>query len=236
MVHLPFELDIWLEPIVAVGDLTVAAHELLVRPTNGGDLRSWAVRAQVELRQVTSLALRAARTAAVRTTGSLHVNVMPSDLYDPMFSDVVLRTFGSQTAARLVLEVIEDEPLEDRTEVQRSLRRLRSEGIRFAIDDFGDGWADERSAAIVGPEVVKVRLERALEPCVRHRIRLLADEHRASVVVEQVETEAHLTAVRRLGFGYAQGWLWGPSRAANDLLTPLSAVERARRVGPGHRH
>lgn len=224
----PLPLDVWLEPIVAVHDQSVAARELLIRPVDGGSLRAWATASRTEVGRITDLALRAARTALDRTSGVVHVNVTPTDLHDPGFGDAVLHAFTRRLAPRLVLEVVEDEQLEDRPEVARTLARLRQPGIRFALDDFGDGCADERSAAILRPEVIKVRLDRALDRTVHARLLHLTERDRPAVVVEQVETEAHLRSVRAMGFSHAQGWLWGPSRAANDLLAPVDRRRRQR--------
>ena len=97
--------------------------------------------------------------------------------------------------------------------MQRTLLALRRLGVRFAIDDYGDGWADMTSVEIVKPEIIKVRLDRLRAGRTGAE---LADALRdASDAAPRPrgggagrDLLATCTTVRAFGFSHAQGWYW----------------------------
>ena len=85
----------------------------------------------------------------------------------------------------------------------------------FAIDDYGDGWADMASVEAVSLEIIRsTRLpgQEAGTVCVVAAAPWhAAHQIHVDVVVEQIKTQADLDEVRRLGFTHAEGWFWdGP--------------------------
>lgn len=219
MPALLLDLDVHLEPIVRLGDGATVAEELLLRPASGGALLERAAHEGVPMASITERALAAAGEALARRRRALHVNVTPADLADPGFPASVAEALPADALGHLVLEVTEQTELVASRQLARTLVALRRRGVRFAIDDFGDGWAGPPSTALVRPEVVKVRLGRlrdpATGPALTASVRRAAATHHARVVVEQVETAEDLLSVLRLGFTHAQGWYW-PESAEPD--------------------
>jgi EAL domain-containing protein (putative c-di-GMP-specific phosphodiesterase class I) len=214
----PAQLDLWLhlEPIVRLVDHRIVAQELLLRPLHGPRLDQRADGdAGLDLAQVTDAALTAAGEVLEAARLPLHVNITPADLARPDLVDLAVGRVGRDLLPWLVLEVTERSPLVACAVVEANLALLRRLGVRFAVDDFGDGWAGPASVAILRPEIIKVRLARvAGVRCQRGaaRLRRLAAAHRAEVVVEQIESGDHLLLARRSGFGHGQGWFWSGAR------------------------
>ncbi len=72
----------------------------------------------------------------------LFINLSPQDLTDDFIKDVVQRakTYGVETA-RIVFEITEREAIQDIGRMSSFLKGLKEAGFRFAIDDFGSGYA-----------------------------------------------------------------------------------------------
>jgi len=100
-------------------------------------------------------------------------------------------------------------------ELLATVVRLRSIGVRIALDDVG---ADARSLALMpllAPEVIKLDLRLVQEnPShqiaeIVHAVSAEAERTDALVLAEGIETEAHRQTALALGARYGQGWLFG---------------------------
>lgn len=195
------------EPIVRLADGQVTARELLSRPYPSGSLDGL-VGPPATMRAITEFALHGAGVLLEASPLPLHVNITPTDLTEPDLPARIDALIDEASRAHLVLEVTEHTEIRPSPVMDRNLIELRRRGIQIAVDDFGDGWADERSVAHLRPEVVKVRLANLARPGLADRLRSVAAEHQAQVVVEKVETAGDLAAARASGFAFGQGWFW----------------------------
>lgn len=206
------DVSIHFEPILDLEDRQVAARELLVRPVGGGQLLRRAERAGIDRAWITRLALSTAGTMLEHSSIPMHVNITPDDLARPAFADELLQTVPAASLRSLVLEITEDAPVLAGAPLDATLQSLRAEGVRFAIDDFGDGWASVESVEAVRPEVIKVRLPRlhrnGAPTALARQLHTISARWVALVVVEQIETPADLILAITLGFPLAQGWYW----------------------------
>ncbi|MEO8277963.1 MAG: EAL domain-containing protein [Thermoanaerobaculia bacterium] len=128
---------------------------------------------------------------------------------------------------RLVAEVIEHwstaVKLED---LDAGLRRFREENIAVALDDVGAGVANLGLILFASPSYLKIdrslvegvaqdpRKEAALR-C----LNALAVQLGAETIVEAPATFADLDLVGRIGIRYAQGFILGKPRTAQQLLS-----------------
>jgi EAL domain-containing protein (putative c-di-GMP-specific phosphodiesterase class I)/ActR/RegA family two-component response regulator len=119
-------------------------------------------------------------------------------------------------ADRIVLEMTEQSAVTDYDELAQCLRPIRERGVRFAIDDFGAGFASLNHVVQLAPDFMKLDrtliVDVATDP-VRHSLieRLLsfADEAGIAAIAEGVEKEDDLAELRSLGVPYGQGFLLG---------------------------
>ena len=195
------------EPIIRLADGRITARELLSRPYPSGSLDG-VVGPPATMRAITEFALHGAGVLLEGSPLPLHVNITPGDLAELDLPARIDALVDERCRPNLVLEVTEHSELLPSSAMERNLQELRRRRIRIAVDDFGDGWADERSVAYLRPEVVKVRLANLARPGLAARLRRVAAEHRAQVVVEKVETAVDLTTARASGFAFGQGWFW----------------------------
>jgi EAL domain-containing protein (putative c-di-GMP-specific phosphodiesterase class I)/GGDEF domain-containing protein len=226
------ELRLEYQPIVDLDDMTVAGIEALVRwdhPVLGrvspvdfipvaardgflGELGDWVLRNACE------------EFVGLRRQGPLHrlqflsVNVSRQDLADPAMADKVIAAVrGAQMEpGQLLLEITESELATDPLRVARTLRQIRSRGVRIAIDDFGVGHSSLASLHELPVDVLKLdrsflcqslagRKGRDLF-AIAHAVVNLAHSVELQVVAEGVESVDQLTLLRSLHCPLAQGY------------------------------
>ncbi len=226
------ELTLVYQPIVEISDGRIRAVEALSRwthPTLGevtpdefipaaarigmiGKLTAWVLHAACS-----NLATwRDASPAAADLR--LSVNVSPGCLSDPQFPRTVathLRQSGVP-ADRLMLEITESElNVADPTAVANA-ETLRSGGVYLAIDDFGAG--ESSLARLARFPITHLKLDRCFLESVRlpqddvpliRAVVAMASELDVTLIIEGVETQAHLDLLHRAGCTQAQGYLLG---------------------------
>jgi diguanylate cyclase (GGDEF)-like protein len=141
----------------------------------------------------------------------LFVNLSPSLLGDERVVQAL-----APMAARLVIEVSEQEQVDDYDLLARHLADWQDRGTKVAVDDTGSGYASLRHVLRLAPDFIK--LDKSLVDGVDHdrSLRALvasfvafARESGAAVVAEGVETRDQLAALRDAGVHHAQGYLLG---------------------------
>jgi EAL domain-containing protein (putative c-di-GMP-specific phosphodiesterase class I) len=145
----------------------------------------------------------------------LFVNVSPAELNDPGLLERITHdlTEAGLAGDRLTLEITENGPIDSSsfpTEVVDGLRLL---GCHLAIDDFGTGHSTLGRVVEIPASVLKIdrSFSQALPGSVESAAvissaLLLGHNLRRTVVVEGVETEEALRALRELGSTHFQGY------------------------------
>ena len=186
----------------------------------------------------------AVRDRAVLVNGGIDINVAVNlsteNLRD--FS-IVDRIAGIVAAAherpeRYTLEITETRLVDDLAQVLEVLIRLRLQGFRIAIDDYGTGAATmqllmqlpstelkiDRSFVAAAPrsEQGRVLLQSAIELGLR-----LGQK----VIVEGVETEAEAQLARELGAHLGQGYLFARPMTRDELIIWTARQDGQLRLG-----
>ena len=235
------EAELWsvYQPIVALADRSVVAHEALLRgvvdgrEVGGGDLFFVAEQAGW-LHRLDRIGRESAIAGAAPWIGDadLFVNFDPTSIYRPQVclasTERVLHETGI-APERLVFEVVESHAIADRGHLVSILDHYRSMGSRIAVDDVGAGLSSLSLLAAVRPDVVKLdkglvqQLPRDGARTVLAAVTDLAHQLGAVVVAEGVETERLADEVTALGADLGQGWLFGrPTRPEPPVEEPES--------------
>lgn len=137
---------------------------------------------------------------------------------------------------RLCLEVTERLLLDGEAAVS-VFQKLKTLGVRLALDDFGSGYSS--LAYVQRFPVDEIKVDKAFvaglgnDPkamAIVRTIVTLAHELGIEVVAEGVETEAQLGIVRAMGVDLAQGYLIGPPLPAAEVSRWFPPAFRATRV------
>lgn len=225
------------QPLVAVGDRRIVGCEALLRPA--GAYASAITTFQLitlaeESAQIVELGREVLRQACEQAARwhrsgyelSVAVNVSGVQLREPGFGTEVATVVADTgiDPARLTLELTET-ALGEVGPATAALDAVRASGCRIALDDFGTGWSSLAALRHLPIDVVK--LDRTLVSDVarsdrsRDSVAALVSLARAldlEVVAEGVEDASTLDALVALGCGRAQGYLFAPALAPDELV------------------
>lgn len=132
--------------------------------------------------------------------------------------------------AALVIEITEHENVTDLPRLIKVGADLRAAGLRFALDDFGDGRSSLRLWAELRPEIVKIDKyfvrdvhTNAIKVQTLKGLTRLAETFGTLLVAEGIENDAELKIVRDLGIDFGQGYFLGrPGPVPVDAILPAA--------------
>jgi EAL domain-containing protein (putative c-di-GMP-specific phosphodiesterase class I) len=143
----------------------------------------------------------------------LSVNVSPATVLDPRFRKLISRADPS----RIVLELTEHARVGDYDCLARETDRLRTLGMRVAIDDVGAGFASLRHILKLRPDLIKLDLSLIRDinsdptkQALAASLISFAEKSDATIVAEGIETAQELSTLVMLGVEFGQGLFLGP--------------------------
>ncbi|MCC3375831.1 EAL domain-containing protein [Cohnella sp. REN36] len=216
----------YMQPIVQLNG-TAIGYEFLLRPLpdhppfRPAELFSAAREAGLH-----SFLDREARNSAIRLAKrqvpagvKKFINFLPSSIYRPdtclqaTFEQILM---SGMDPADFVFEVVETERLDDLDHLKRIFAAYRSQGIRLAMDDLGDGYATLDVMEELRPDYVKLdrkwidgcdtdpRKQRHIENVMER-----ASRFHGVVLAEGVERDEEWRYLRQAGVPLLQGYLFG---------------------------
>lgn len=160
----------------------------------------------------------------------LSVNVSPiqfnSDNFDQQVLEVIAETRIDPT--KLILEITESTLMSSQEKTERALARLRENGVRFSIDDFGTGFSS--LSYLTRLPVSSIKIDKAFisamgePPSANTSDRKLicaminlAHSIDLKVVAEGVETDTQYAFLKDAGCNLVQGYLTGRPMSAEHI-------------------
>lgn len=211
------DVDVALQPIVDLKDGEAVGFEALARFR--GDDRTpdlWfkdAAAAGLGVELELMVIRKALRLAEALPEGTyLSINASPATIFDPRFTALI----GEYDRARLLVEVTEHELVDNYDGIKSVLAESRAAGLRIAVDDVGAGFSSMRHILRLDPDILKLDRDLTVnvstDPSEQALVAAMvgfAAKVGARVVAEGLETPEALNALRILGVGFAQGYLFG---------------------------
>ncbi len=117
----------------------------------------------------------------------------------------------------MVFELLEDEEVKNFVLVRDFIKKIKSYGVKIAIDDFGVGYSNYERLLKYQPDILKIdgSLIENIESddysylSALKSIVSFAKEQNIKTVAEFIENEAKFNIVRDLGIDYSQGYYFG---------------------------
>ena len=222
------------QPIVDLNDGHVFGYEALARPEGYGASDSVETLFEVahrsgHIRDLDWLCRRAAlsQAALLPANAQLFMNVSVAALLDPLHDVdqlLLLLEWTGRSADHLILEIGEHESVRDFDRLQLVLGSYRKAGIRFAIDDLGEGFATTELLEIADAEFVKLARSLTMNSARKssraaiHAALTFAGSRNATVIAEGVENELVSDQIRSLEIPLGQGFGLGRPTVASELL------------------
>ena len=144
------------------------------------------------------------------------INLSGRSLSDPTFTEFVMETLDQHSIdpAQLCFEITETAAIDNLAECERLILSLKALGIYFALDDFGKGQSSFGYLQRLPVKYLKIDGDfvRGIDHkpenfAITKAIHTLAHELDKLTIAEQVETEAELACIKRLGVDFVQGYL-----------------------------
>lgn len=227
------------QPIVDLNDGHVVGYEALARPEGFGASDSVEALFEVahrsgHIRDLDWLCRRSALSQAASLPAGilLFMNVSVAALLDPLHDVdqlMLLLEWTGRSPHRLILEIGEHESVRDLDRMRLVLTSYRKAGIRFAIDDLGEGFATTELLDTAAPEFVKLARSLTMNAARRStRVAIktalgFAHAHKSVVIAEGVENELVSDQIRSLKIPLGQGFGLGRPTVAADLLDAAAA-------------
>lgn len=180
---------------------------------------------------------KACETAKQWPELKISVNVSPGQFRNPAFTDYV-RYVLKQTeieASRVTLEITEGYMIQNPQRTRLSIERLKSLGVKVALDDFGSGFSSIGYLRQFGFD--RIKIDRSLVTDIigdsRQREMLQATVALARaldipVTAEGIETEEQAVALRLFGCDSLQGYFFGKPMTADHINDRLQERREAR--------
>ena len=166
------------------------------------------------------------------------VNVSGASLGADTWVDGLLRMTATvpDIRRRLLVEVTETAAVADIEAATRRLKVLRDAGIKVCLDDFGVGAASldylhrlpADTVKIDGRFVREVATDSRSQALIGHLVGLCT-ELKLDVIAEMIEHPEQSEAVRKLGVGFGQGWLFGRPAPEPVAAGPSKDIPARRR-------
>ncbi|MFZ0130832.1 MAG: EAL domain-containing protein [Candidatus Dormiibacterota bacterium] len=227
------------QPIVDLNDGHVVGYEALARPEGFGASDSVETLFEVahrsgHIRDLDWLCRRAALSQAASLPDGilLFINVSLAALLDPLHDVdqlLLLLEWTGRSPHRLILEIGEHESVRDLDRLRLVLTSYRQAGVRFAIDDLGEGFATTELLETAEPEFVKLARSltmNSVRRSARNAIKgalSFARVHDSIVIAEGVENELVSDQIRSLDIPLGQGFGLGRPTVAAELVDAAAA-------------
>jgi diguanylate cyclase (GGDEF)-like protein/PAS domain S-box-containing protein len=157
------------------------------------------------------------------------INISPHSINDPDFVQFLVDKLKNSVLPpeRICFELTERSALSNVMAARHFMNSLRQLGCRFALDDFGDGWSSlahlkhlSFDYVKIGSDFTKGMLCSAIDFAIVKAINDVSQAMRSKTVVEAVESEELLAALRdpRLSIDYVQGYAIQRPRPLAELF------------------
>ena len=159
-------------------------------------------------------------------------NVSPLELLDEDFAEFILSTIAKSGVGpdHLVLEITEGAVLKNVEEAVRVMKRLRRQGVQFALDDFGCGYSNLSSLSQLPISMLKIDRSLLVDADCDRTARIilrnvvaLCKELSIKSICEGAETAEQIDLLRQLSCDSVQGFISGRPMPAAELKLLLAA-------------
>lgn len=168
---------------------------------------------------------------------TLSVNISPQTLIDYRLLSVVHKVMANPLPAgwALEFEITESQKVQEPARVAEVMEKLRSLGIRIALDDFGSGYSTLHY--LTRYPLDKIKLDRSMVLGLAkpdgfnflQQVVKLCMVIQCEILIEGVETHEELEQVKMAGIGLCQGFLFHRPLPGNAVCL-LLADQRKKRI------
>ena len=224
------EMDVLYQAQVTARTFRIAGFEALARwnhPTHGPlSPDAFLDGSEESLEDLTTFVLnRACEDAARWPSVTVSVNIAPHQFGAETFPDEVgaIATAAGLPLDCLELEILESDAFKDPDAARAGMKRLRSMGVRIAIDDYGQGFS--RQSLLLDLPISKIKLARSLvidEKSAGWIEEFVATAHALGMEVTAEGGETQAQAMQAANCDYMQGFLFARPASGAQVTRALT--------------
>ncbi|MGR6875158.1 EAL domain-containing protein [Pseudomonas sp. HK3] len=228
------DLDVYIQPQVALCDEAICGGEMLLRwnhPKKGPISPSRFIPLAEQsglVFQITQLVfIRSCRWLSqlkdndlLPNNFTISINLSVLDMAEPKLISFLKKTLDQfqLDSKHFILEVTESAAMENIDLFINTINEMKAMGFKISIDDFGTGYSSMMYLQNIDPNEIKIDMvfirDIHLHPKKQHIVKAivqLAHSNHAMIVAEGVENEHEFTCITSLQCDYAQGYHWCPA-------------------------
>ncbi|BBP42941.1 hypothetical protein THMIRHAT_06870 [Thiosulfativibrio zosterae] len=167
-------------------------------------------------KQVINQILHYLDAGKIQANTGVSINISASTLLNEDLMPLFAPLEAHLTHQKITIEIIEDTLISHLELATQKLSALREKGFKIALDDFGSGYSSIRYLAHMPVDIIKFDMSLThalLQDKKTHQIIMTTAQmitHAGyQLVLEGIETDAHLTAAKAAGATHFQGYLLG---------------------------
>jgi len=168
--------------------------------------------------QITSMVLDNSFEALGLTDKDISINLSALDIEKDQIKEKLFTLLQEhkEDAHRIVIELLEEEEFKDFAVIKEFIAKVKSLGVRIAIDDFGSGYSNFQRLLDYQPDILKIDAS-LVKNIVTNKFSLstvktmvvFAKEQNMEVIAEYVENKEIYDVLCTLGVDYSQGYYFG---------------------------
>ncbi|MEJ5338760.1 MAG: bifunctional diguanylate cyclase/phosphodiesterase [Aquificaceae bacterium] len=163
----------------------------------------------------------------------IFLNLSPQDLTGEFIEDVIRKAgVYNVKAQNIVFEITEREAIQDIGKLSSFIKGMKEAGFKFAIDDFGSGYASFLYLKYMPVDFLKIEGEfiKSMKKSHADRtfVKSMVDVARGlgiRTIAEYVEDAETIDILLDLGVDYAQGYYIGKPGPAEEKLRSFFSIE-----------
>ncbi len=169
-------------------------------------------------KQITQVVVQRALEKIREANVEISVNLSAVDIEDEEVRNYILEKISENPAVSslLVVELLESESIYSHSVVNNFIKRLKSYGVKIAIDDFGMGYSNFYRLLEYEPDYIKIDASLVKNIVtdknsfnIVETIKSFADKQGYKTIAEFVSSREIFDAVVSLGIDYSQGYYIG---------------------------
>ncbi len=176
-------------------------------------------------KQITEIVTLNTIKAIEKLKKEIALNLSAIDIEDKDIRSFILSELSKHdnTGKYLVAELLEDEGITNKNTVKTFIKKLKSFGVKIAVDDFGSGYSNFSRLMEYEPDYLKIdasliknmdKDKNSLN--VVETIKSFADKQGYKTIAEFVYNEKIFNMVKELGIDYSQGYYIGKPDILKD--------------------
>lgn len=176
--------------------------------------------------RITKQVLKNSFAALHKINNEISINLSALDIEKMEINHYIIELLeeNKEDASRLVFELLEDENVKNVETIIEFIQKVKSYGVKIAIDDFGSGYSNYERLLEYQPDIVKIdgSLIKNIQTddyslSIVKSIVTFAKEQNFETVAEFVENEEIFNILKDLGVTYSQGYYFSEPKPLESL-------------------